>query len=888
MAFKKLSGNKPPKKTACQSGCCSPASEPSIDPKPAATLDCCPPPSPAVATEPGCSCCSEEPPVRPVAEPEPACECCTGADAVSTTPALAACDCCTDTVHPVGAQTTPSKASTLTSTFTVDGLDCADCAAKLEKGINKLTGVMEANVNFATAKLKVIYDQVALQPAQIEKAVSSFGYQAALIPAAGDPASPQQSVFQIAGLDCGDCAAKLEKRVAALAGVVSAKVNFAAGKMTIEHTTPVADILQAVKQAGYQAERLPAGPRRPEAKAAWWANRRTQATLVSGVILGLATVLEWLSYGDTVLIPLYVAAAVIGGYNAAKSGLYGLRSLTFDMNFLMTVAVIGAAAIGEWSEGATVAFLFSFGNTLQTYTMDKTRQSIRALMELAPPEALVRRDGVEEKLPVEEIVIGDIIIVKPGERIAMDGIVNSGLSAVNQATITGESLPVEKATGDTVYAGTVNEHGALEIEVTQIAANSTLAKIMHLVEEAQAQKAPSQQFVDIFAKYYTPAVLLVAAGIMVLPWLLFHQPFTPWFYKGLVLLVISCPCALVISTPVSIVSAIGNSSRNGVLIKGGAYLEQMGGVQAIAFDKTGTLTHGRPVVTEIVPLAEKNQQELLSLAAAVEKWSEHPLAVAIVEKAKPLPLQTATKFKALVGRGAQADVNGQTVFVGNRRLFEELGLSLKQTQAAMVQLEEQGKTVMLIGSAQTLWGLIAVADTLRDNSKDAIRKLRQAGMKHIAMLTGDNSRVASSIAKTLTLDAYYSDLLPQDKVATVQRLTQEYGTVVMVGDGVNDAPALAAANVGVAMGVAGSDTALETADIALMADDLGKLAYVINLSRKTVAVIKQNIGFSVLIKILFVILTFFGYVDLWLAVLADMGSSILVTLNGMRLMQRIH
>ncbi len=866
MAFKKISAKPAPQKTTCQSGCCSPT------PEPVAKLE-------AAAA---CSCCPAEPPIQPSAAP--ACNCCAGPGPIAV-PASATGD---PGVNAAAHQLSPQASiGTLTSIFTVQGLDCADCAAKLEKGLGKLAGVIEAKVNFATAKLKITYDQTRLQTAQIEKEVSSFGYQAVLMPTAGSLSGTQQSAFQISGLDCGDCAAKLEKRIAALAGVVTAQVNFAAGKMTVEHTAPVAAIVQAVKQAGYQAERLSAGPRRPETKAAWWTNRRTQATIISGLILGLATVLEWLSYSDTVLIPLYIAAAVIGGYSAAKSGLYGLRSFTFDMNFLMTVAVIGAAAIGEWSEGATVAFLFSFGNTLQTYTMDKTRQSIRALMELAPPEALVRRNGEEERLPVEEIMIGDLIIVKPGERIAMDGTVISGLSAVNQATITGESLPVEKAAGDMVYAGTVNEHGALEIEVTRIAADSTLAKIMHLVEEAQAQKAPSQQFVDVFAKYYTPAVLLTAAAIMVLPWLLFSQPFAPWFYKGLVLLVISCPCALVISTPVSIVSAIGNASRHGVLIKGGAYLEQMGGIRAIAFDKTGTLTHGRPVVTDVLTLGEIKEPELLSLAAAVEKWSEHPLALAIVEKAKQLPLLPAVNFKALVGRGAQASINGQTVYVGNSRLFAELGLDLEQDKEALLHLEEQGKTVMLIGSAQAVWGMIAVADTLRANSKNAVKDLRLAGMKHIAMLTGDNSRVAAAIARNLTLDAYYSDLLPQDKVATVQKLTKEYGTVVMVGDGVNDAPALAAANVGVAMGVAGSDTALETADIALMADDLGKLAYVISLSRKTVAVIKQNIGFAVLIKVLFVIFTFFGFVDLWLAVLADMGSSILVTLNGMRLMQKI-
>ena len=866
MALKKLSEKPASQKTTCQSGCCSPT------PEPAAQLE-------AAAA---CSCCPAESSIQPSAAP--ACNCCTGPGPIAVPSRAAGDPDANAAAHQINPQ---ANTGTLTSIFTVQGLDCADCAAKLEKGLGKLAGVIEANVNFATAKLKITYDQTRLQAAQIEKEVGSFGYQAVLMPTAGSLSGTQQSAFRISGLDCGDCAAKLEKRLAALAGVVTAQVNFAAGKMTVEHTAPVATIVQAVKQAGYQAERLSAGPRRPETRAAWWTNRRTQATIISGVILGLATVLEWLTYSDTILIPLYVAAAVIGGYSAAKSGLYGLRSFTFDMNFLMTVAVIGAAAIGEWSEGATVAFLFSFGNTLQTYTMDKTRQSIRALMELAPPEALVRRNGEEERLPVEEIMIGDLIIVKPGERIAMDGTVVSGLSAVNQATITGESLPVEKTAGDMVYAGTVNEHGALEIEVTRIAADSTLAKIMHLVEEAQAQKAPSQQFVDVFAKYYTPAVLLTAAAIMVLPWLLFSQPFAPWFYKGLVLLVISCPCALVISTPVSIVSAIGNASRHGVLIKGGAYLEQMGGIRAIAFDKTGTLTHGRPVVTDVLTLGEIKEQELLSLAAAVEKWSEHPLALAIVEKANQLPLLPAVNFKALVGRGAQASINGQTVYVGNSRLFAELGLDLEQNKDALLHLEEQGKTVMLIGSAQAVWGMIAVADTLRANSKNAIKDLRQAGMKHIAMLTGDNSRVAAAIARNLTLDAYYGDLLPQDKVATVQKLTKEYGTVVMVGDGVNDAPALAAANVGVAMGVAGSDTALETADIALMADDLGKLAYVISLSRKSVAVIKQNIGFAVLIKVLFVIFTFFGFVDLWLAVLADMGSSILVTLNGMRLMQKI-
>ncbi|WP_425060237.1 Cadmium-transporting ATPase [Sporomusa carbonis] len=778
-------------------------------------------------------------------------------------------------------------ADTVTNNYDIEGLDCGDCAAKLENGIKKIKGVVNAQVNFASAKMKVTYNSSMLDSEDIAKAVSGFGYSAKLVKAASGHPGIRNAVFKVSGLDCADCAAKLEKMILAMAGVSSAQVNFAAGKIIVEHTISEDDIIKAIEQAGYNIERESKGPRPANSKPAWWTNKRTQATVVSGLLLAVATVMEWLGVHDDVIIPLYIVTAITGGYHTAKSGLYGLRALSFDMNFLMTAAVIGAAAIGEWSEGATVAFLFSFGNTLQTYTMDKTRQSIRALMELAPHEALVRRGNQEQRLPVDEIVIGDIIIVKPGERIAMDGVVKKGMSAVNQATITGESIPVEKAVGDTVYAGTVNEHGALEIEVTKIAADSTLAKIMHLVEEAQAQKAPSQHFVDVFSKYYTPAVLIAAIGVMVLPWLLFNQPFATWFYKGLVLLVISCPCALVISTPVSIVSAIGNSSRNGVLIKGGAYLEQMGAIQSIAFDKTGTLTYGRPVVTDIIPVDGTSELDFLTTAASVEKLSEHPLAVAIVEKAKSLALKSIANFKALVGRGAQADVDGKTVYIGNLRLFEELGFGLSQYEQDMAVLEQQGKTVMLMGTKEAIMGMIAVADTIRDNSFTAVQALREAGMKHVAMLTGDNSRVAGAIAEKLELDTVYSELLPEDKVNAVKNLIRDYGSVAMVGDGVNDAPALAAANVGIAMGVAGSDTALETADIALMSDDLEKLAYLIRLSRKTVAVIKQNIAFAILVKIVFVILTFAGYVNLWLAVFADMGSSILVTLNGMRLMRRL-
>lgn len=802
------------------------------------------------------------------------CGCCHGAQAV--------------TAGVTEAATAVDSANLINSTFRIDGLDCADCAAKLEKGIRRLPGVRDAQVNFAAAKLKVVYDKTLLEVAQITKTVSGFGYSAAMLQAAQDAPGYHMSVFRIEGMDCADCAAKLEKKLAALAGVRTATVNFGAGKLSVEHDLSDTDIIKAVQQAGYLA--IPDGQAvRPGAQpsGAWWRKSRTMATIGSGIFLLAAMLLEWGGVSEDIVIPLYLTAMLLGGYHVAKSGLYGLKSLTMDTNFLMTIAAIGAVAIGEWSEGATVVFLFSLGNALQAYTLDKTRQSIRALMELAPREALVRREGQEIRLPVEEIAVGDVIIVKPGERIAMDGNVLSGFSTVNQAAITGESMPVEKQTGDQVYAGTVNEQGALEITVIKLAADSTLAKIMHMVEDAQAEKAPMQQFVDVFAKYYTPAVILAALGLMLIPSLVLHQPFDVWFYRALVLLVISCPCALVISTPVSIVSAIGNASRRGVLIKGGAHLEQMGRIRAMAFDKTGTLTIGKPMVTDVMPLTDIAQQELLVLAASVEKWSEHPLAQAIVAQAGHAPLQTVSKFKALIGRGAQGDVEGQTVYVGNRRLFEELGHALAGYEAQLIELEQQGKTVMLVGTVGQVLGAIAVADTLRDNSTEALAALRAAGVHTMAMLTGDNKRVAAAIAEKLHMDTFYSELLPEDKVAALKIIAAKYSSVAMVGDGVNDAPALATATVGIAMGVAGSDTALETADIALMSDDLSKLAYVMKLSRKTVDIIKQNVTFSLVVKLLFVAGTFAGFVNLWLAVLADTGASLLVTLNGMRLAREI-
>lgn len=695
-----------------------------------------------------------------------------------------------------------------------------------------------------------------------------------------------KSVFKVSGFDCADCAAKLEKKIAGITGVHQANVNFGASKLTVEHSLTDDQILIVIEQSGYQGW-LDDGRQPKLAGTAWWRNPRLIATITSGGLLTVVSVLDWMGFDNDWLTVLYLLTALIGGYHTARSAYYSLRSLSMDMNFLMTIAVIGAAFIGEWSEAATVVVLFSLGNTLQAYTLDKTRESIKALIELTPREALVRRQNVEQLLLIEDIRIGDVIIVKPGERIAMDGGVIQGVSTVNQAAITGESMPIEKNVGDMVYAGSINEVGSLEIVVTKLSTDSTIAKILKLVEEAQAQKAPSQQFVDKFAAYYTPVIIVSAVAIAFVPWLMFDQNFQAWLYRALVLLVIACPCALVISTPVSIVSAIGNASRRGVLIKGGAYLEEIGQLKAIAFDKTGTLTNGRPEVTDVVVAAPYTTEHLLAAAGAIERLSEHPIAQAIFDKARGLVLPPTANFKAVLGKGVQADIQGKTVYVGNYRLFSELNEQFAAYQDHVIALESQGKTVMLVGSDSEFYGMIAVADTLRPNSLAAIQALKASGVQELIILTGDNKQVARNIAGQLGIDHYYGELLPQDKVTLIKEISEKHGGVAMVGDGVNDAPALAVANVGIAMGVQGSDVALETADVALMSDDLSKVSYLMQLSRKTLAIIKQNIALSIVIKAIFIIITMAGAANLWLAVIADMGTSLAVTLNGMRLAREI-
>lgn len=598
-------------------------------------------------------------------------------------------------------------------------------------------------------------------------------------------------------------------------------------------------------------------------------------------------------YGEESLpsIIAYGASILVGGYRLFTTGLKNLLRLQFDMKTLMTIAVIGAAIIGEWGEGATVVILFAISEALETYSMDKARQSIRSLMDIAPREALIRRGSKELMVAVEDIQIGDIMVVKPGQKIAMDGVVVKGLSSVNQSAITGESVPVSKGENDEVFAGTLNEEGLLEVKVTKHVDDTTISKIIHLVEEAQAERAPSQAFVDRFAKYYTPVIMLIALGVAVIPPLFFSTDWNTWIYQGLAVLVVGCPCALVISTPVSIVTAIGNAARNGVLIKGGIHLEELGAIKAIAFDKTGTLTKGVPVVTDYLPQQDVDDHEHLTIVAALENGSQHPLASAIMKRAEQmiLPYQSTTvdDFTSITGKGIKGTVDNQSYYVGSPSLFEELlaGGIPNDLKTLITELQNQGKTVMVSGTSKHIMALIAVADVVRENSKAVINKLHSLGVQKTIMLTGDNLGTAKAIGAQVGVSDVKAELLPQDKLAFIKELRAKCDRVAMVGDGVNDAPALAASTVGIAMGGAGTDTALETADIALMADDLGKLPFSLKLSRKALMIIKQNITFSLGIKLIALLLVIPGWLTLWIAIFADMGATLLVTLNSLRLLK---
>jgi Zn2+/Cd2+-exporting ATPase len=691
----------------------------------------------------------------------------------------------------------------------------------------------------------------------------------------------ERTVVRVEGMDCASCAATVERRVSALPGVAKATVNFAAGRLDAEHDPRLSleDLEGAVRAAGYGVAKTEEAEREP-----FWRTPRAMLTASSALLFLAGLALSVGGAPETVRVVAYLAAIAVGGLPIFRAAVAGLRARHLDMNVLMSAATIGAVGIGEWAEAASVVVLFASGNALQVYAIDRTRGAVRSLVRLAPNEVLLKRGDAEVVVPVAEVEVGETVIVRPGERLAVDGRVVEGSSAVDEAPVTGESVSVEKGAGDAVYSGSLNGQGGLLVEATKRAGDSTLQRIARLVEEAQAKKAPAEQFVDRFSRVYTPVVVAVAVVLAVVPPLL-GGVFGEWFYRALALLIIACPCALVISTPVTVVSGIGAASRRGILVKGGAALEAAGRLKALAFDKTGTLTEGRPVLSRTVALGGREEAEVLALAAALERRSEHPLAHAILSAADGAELRPVSGFRSIAGRGAEGEVDGERYLIGSPRLFVESGISLDGADEALEAVERAGETPVVLGNAEGPLAVLGLADSVRPDAKVTIEALRGAGVRELVMLTGDAEAPARRVAEELGV-GYRARLLPEQKIEAVRDLVSEHGDAGMVGDGVNDAPALAASSVGFAMGAAGTDVALETADVALMQDDLPKLAEAVKLSRAAEWIIKQNVVVSIAIKGLFVLLAPFGLVALWLAVLADMGTSIAVTLNGLRLFRK--
>ncbi|MFO0850762.1 MAG: heavy metal translocating P-type ATPase [Gemmataceae bacterium] len=710
--------------------------------------------------------------------------------------------------------------------------------------------------------------------------------------------------FRIRGMDCAEEVAVLKREVGpVVGGEANLSFDVLNAKMTVAASVglPGEQIQAAVARTGMTAE-----PWRDERSALadegfWERNRRTVLTAGSGgfLLAGAAThaavagvraafLEDTAAPPPVAAIALYLASMAAGVWTVLPKAWVALKRLRPDMNLLMVVAVIGAISIGQWLEAATVAFLFALSLALEAWSVVRARRAVAALMALSPPEArLLGPDGSETSVPPDRVPVGGRFRVRPGDRVPLDGRVVDGRGGVDQSPITGESVPVEKSPGDEVFAGTINADGSLTVESTKPSGDTTLARITRMVGEAQSRRAPSEQWVEAFAKYYTPAVMAFAVAVLLVPPLAFGGSWGLWFYRALVLLVIACPCALVISTPVSIVAALAAAARNGVLIKGGVYVEAPARLKAIAMDKTGTLTLGKPAVVEVVPLSEHTEQELLERVAALEAHSTHPLAHAILAytKERGVTVPEADEFRNLPGKGASGRVNSTVYWVGSHRYLEERGQETPDVHERLDALSKSGRAVVVVGNDRHVCGFIALADTVRPEAKQAVADLRAAGIEHVVMLTGDNRGTAEAIARETGVDEVHAELLPGDKVTKVEELVGKYGAVAMVGDGVNDAPAMGRATVALAMGAIGTDAAIETADIALMSDDLGKLPWLVRHSRRALGVIRQNIVFALAVKAVFVVLTLAGYSSMWAAVAADSGATLLVVFNALRLLR---
>ena len=693
-----------------------------------------------------------------------------------------------------------------------------------------------------------------------------------------------EAVFRVEGMDCTEEVVILERRLKPLAGLEAVSADLVGQRLHVKYDAAKLTTSAIVDAAGQTGMRMWLEHEEPASGGAALSWRwRLMVASVSALAVGGALSLS--GRGTAAAVAFAVAAAV-GGVFPARRAVAAVRSRTLDINTLMIVAVAGALVLGEWLEAATVVCLFAIAQWLELRTMERARQAIRALIDLSPREALVRRDGVELQAFVENIRVGEEILVRPGDKIPLDGTILGGHSDVNEAPLTGESLPADKGPGDEVFAGSINGRGALDIRVTRLVRDTRLAQIIHLVEMAQASRAPIQSFVDQFARVYTPVVLALAVVVALLPPLVSGADAATWVYRALVLLVISCPCALVISTPVSIVSALSAAARNGVLVKGGVHLERLAGVRVVAFDKTGTLTRGELKIAGVLSLTDASPDAVLRYAAAVEARSEHPVARAIVAHARAhgVVIEGAARFVSAPGMGAEAEIDGVRVSIGNERLFRDRGIPVPAS-SELDLVKEQGHSLVLVAANGVAIGAVALSDRPREMAREAIELMREQGVKWVAMLTGDHERTAARVAEELGVDEYYAELLPQQKHECVRSLSRRHGAVLMVGDGINDAPALAAADVGIAMGAAGSDVALETADVALMSDELLRVPYAIRLARATLRNVRMNVAISLALKAAFLVLAVGGAATLWMAVLADTGASVIVVGNALRLLR---
>ena len=793
---------------------------------------------------------------------------------------------CGCTTEPIIQPTAPAPLATgsAQAVYRIENMDCPTEEALIRSKLAGLAGVAGLEFNLMQRTLAVRHELPSLSP--VEQALKAIGMQAVRM----DQASAEQTTkLSIAKMDCPTEETLIRNKLGTVAGVADLDFNLMQRTLSVRHANQVLpDVLVALQALGFEAQVVDtAEVASPSAAPVttptnWW------PLGISLVTASAAEAVYWLHNGNHwSVVVLALVAVFTGGLSTYKKGWIALKNRNLNMNALMSIAVTGAMLIGHWPEAAMVMVLFALAEVIEAKSLDRARNAIRGLLDLTPEQATVQQaDGTWREVGAKQITIGARVRVKPGERIALDGEVLEGRSAVNQAPITGESLPVEKSPGDSVFAGTINESGSFEYRVTALANNSTLARIIHAVEAAQGSRAPTQRFVDQFARWYTPVVFGVAIAVALLPPLFMGAAWLDWIYRALVLLVVACPCALVISTPVSIVSGLAAAARHGILIKGGVYLEEGRKLRWLALDKTGTITHGKPAQTDFVTWGNALASDSRSIAASLAARSDHPVSKAVAQAAQTdgVALLDVAEFNALPGRGVQGQFNGEPYHLGNQRMLEELGQRTPELEQRIAALETMGKTVVMLVSAKGVHALFAVADTIKESSRSAIAELHALGINTM-MLTGDNPHTAQAIAAQAGIDRAQGNLLPDDKLREVELLAIK-GKVGMVGDGINDAPALARADIGFAMGAAGTDTAIETADVALMDDNLGKIPTFVRLSRATAQVLMQNIVLALGIKAVFLVLTFTGQATMWMAVFADMGASLLVVGNGLRLLRK--